>query len=164
MQDNSGREILLEEFKEEYRRDRVTHQIEYFSRQARKAAQEERRYKAVGWTCGVLATLIAVSCLAGGAQWLANYGLMGREWLALTMSALFEIATMAGAFAAMKDCARRRRRYNELSHGLRRWDTQLEALHTWTSLLHVVERIERALLVELFEWRSLVLGAASHGK
>jgi hypothetical protein len=39
---------------------------------------------------------------------------------------------------------------------------QLEALNTWNSVLRVMERIERALIVEFFEWGSLVLGAASH--
>ena len=162
MEDNRRAETPLSDFKQEYRRDRVAHQIEYFSRQARKAERQERRYGAVGWICGALATLIAVACLSGGLEWLANHGFSGRQWLAFLMSALFEVATMAGAFAAMKDCARRRRRYRELSQALRRWDTQLEALNTWNSVLHVVERIERALIVELFEWRSLVLGAASH--
>jgi len=162
MEDNHRVETPLSDFKQEYRRDRVAHQIEYFSRQARKAERQERRYAALGWICGVLATLIAVACLSGGLQWLANHGFSGRQWLAFTMSALFEVATMAGAFASMKDCARRRRRYRELSQALRRWDTQLEALNTWNSVLRVVERIERALIVELFEWRSLVLGAASH--
>jgi hypothetical protein len=162
MEDNHRAETPLSDFKQEYRRDRVAHQIEYFSRQARKAEHQERRYAMLGKICGGVATLIAISCLSGGLQWLENHGFSGRQWLAFAMSALFEIATMAGAFAAMKDCARRRRRYRELSHALRRWDTQLEALNTWNSVLHVVERIERALVVELFEWRSLVLGAASH--
>jgi hypothetical protein len=162
MEDNHGVETPLSDFKQEYRRDRVAHQIEYFSRQARKAERQERRYAALGWVSGALATLIAVACLSGGLQWLVDHGFSGRQWLAFAMSALFEVATMAGAFAAMKDCARRRRRYRELSHALRRWDTQLEALNTWNSVLRVVERIERALIVELFEWRSLVLGAASH--
>ena len=162
MEDNHRIEIPLSDFKQEYRRDRVAHQIDYFSRQARKAERQERRYGAVGWICGVLATLIAVACLSGGLQWLADHGFSGRQWLAFLMSSLFEVATMAGAFAAMKDCARRRRRYRELSQALARWDTQLEALNTWNSVLRVVERIERALIVELFEWRSLVLGAASH--
>ena len=162
MEDNHRIEIPLSDFKQEYRRDRVAHQIEYFSRQARKAERQERRYGAVGWICGVLATLIAVACLSGGLQWLADHGVSGRQWLAFLMSSLFEVATMAGAFASMKDCARRRRRYRELSDALRRWDTQLEALNTWNSVLRVVERIERALIVELFEWRSLVLGAVSH--
>jgi hypothetical protein len=162
MEDNHSVAIPLSDFKQEYRRDRVAHQIEYFSRQAQKAERQERRYRAVGWFCGVLATLIAVACLSGGLEWLANHGFPGRQWLAFLMSSLFEVSTMAGAFAAMKDCARRRRRYRELSHALRRWDVQLEALNTWNSVLRVVERIERALVVELFEWRSLVLGAASH--
>jgi hypothetical protein len=162
MKDNQRTETPLSDFKQEYRRDRVAHQIEYFSRQARKAERQERRYATLGRVCGAVATLIAVACLSGGLQWLANHGFSGRQWLAFAMSALFEIATMAGAFAAMKDCARRRRRYRELSHALRRWDTQLEALNTWNSVLRVVERIERALIVELFEWRSLVLGAGSH--
>jgi hypothetical protein len=164
MEDHRGKETPLSDFKQEYRRDRLAHQIDYFSGQARKAERQERRYGAVGWVCGVLATFIAVACLSGGLQWLANHGFSGRQWLAFTMSALFEVATMAGAFAAMKDCARRRRRYRELSLALRRWDTQLEALNTWNSVLRVVERIERALIVELFEWRSLVLGSASHRK
>jgi len=162
MEDNHRAETPLSDFKQEYRRDRVAHQIEYFSRQARKAERQERRYAMLGRVCGAVATFIAVACLSGGLQWLVNHGFSGRQWLAFAMSALFEVATMAGAFAAMKDCARRRRRYRELSHALRRWDTQLEALNTWNSVLRVVERIERALIVELFEWRSLVLGAASH--
>jgi hypothetical protein len=162
MEGNRGNETPLSDFKQEYRRDRLAHQIAYFSRQAQKAERQERRYGSVGWICGVSATLIAVACLCGGLQWLADHGFSGRQWLAFIMSALFEVATMAGAFAAMKDCARRRRRYRELSDALRRWDTQLEALNTWNSVLRVVGRIERALIVELFEWRSLVLGAASH--
>ena len=162
MEDNHRVETPLSDFKQEYRRDRVAHQIEYFSRQARKAERQERRYATLGRVCGALATLIAVACLSGGLQWLANHGFSGRQWLAFAMSALFEVATMAGAFAAMKDCARRRRRYRELSLALRGWDTQLEALNTWNAVLLVVERIERALIVELFEWRSLVLVAASH--
>lgn len=162
MEDNRRAQTPLSDFKQEYRRDRVAHQIEYFSRQARRAERQGRRYAMLGWVCGAVATLIAIVCLSGGLQWLVNHGFSGRQWLAFAMSALFEVATMAGAFAAVKDCARRRRRYRELSHALRRWDNQLEALNTWNSVLRVVERIERALIVELFEWRSLVLGAASH--
>jgi hypothetical protein len=164
MEDHHRIETSLSDFKQEYSRNRVAHQIEYFSCQARKAERQERRYAAVGWTCGILATLIAVACLSGGISWLPNQRFSGREWLAFTMSALFEAATMAGAFAAMKDCARRRLRYRELSHALLLWGVQLEALNTWNSVLRVVERIEKALLVELFEWRSLVLSTASHRK
>ena len=65
----------------------MAHQIEYFSRQARKAERQERRYATLGWVCGAVATLIAVVCLSGGLQWLANHGFSGRQWLAFTMSA-----------------------------------------------------------------------------
>lgn len=164
MEDNRRSQTSLAEFRHAYLRDRVVHQMEYFSREADKAGRHERRYGAVGWICGVLATLIAVVCLSGGIRWLSSHGFAGREWLAFAMSGLFEVATMAGAFAAMHDCARRRRRYRELSEALRGWKTQLEALNTWNSVLRVVDRTERALLVELFEWRSVVLGAASHGR
>ncbi|MGA1981845.1 MAG: hypothetical protein ABSG84_05175 [Acidobacteriaceae bacterium] len=164
MEDNHRSETPLADFTQQYRRDRVAHQIQYFSRQAHAAERQQRRYQALGWICGVLATLIAIACLFGGSDWLSSHGFSGRQWLAFAMSALFEVATMAGAFAAVKDCARRRRRYRELSHALRRWDAQLESLNTWNSVLRVVERIESALIVELFEWRSLVLGTDSHRK
>ncbi len=161
MKDGSRHGASLDDFKLEYRRDRVAHQIDYFSRQAARATRQQRYYGAAGWVCGALASLIAAGYMASQARWICVPE-FPHQWIALVMSALFEIATMAGAFAGIKDCARRRRRYSELSDSLRRWDRQLDALHTWTSVLQVLERIERALLVELFEWRSLVLGAVSH--
>jgi hypothetical protein len=56
----------------------------------------------------------------------------------------------------IKDCDRRQQRYRELEQWLRNWVPQFESLHSWGSLLHVVVRVERALTVELLEWRSLV--------
>ena len=161
MKDGSSNGSSLDDFKREYRRDRVSHQIDYFRRQATRATRQQRYYGAAGWVCGALASLIAAGYLVTQIHRIEILEIP-HQWIALAMSALFEIATMAGAFVGMKDCARRRRRYSELSDSLRGWDRQLDALHTWTSVLQVVERIERALLVELFEWRSLVLGAASH--
>ena len=52
MEDNHCAETPLSDFKQEYRRDRVAHQIEYFSRQARKAERQERRYAMLGKVCG----------------------------------------------------------------------------------------------------------------
>jgi len=43
-----------------------------------------------------------------------------------------------------------------LHQQLVKWDAQLEALRTWPSVLRVSGRIERALLAELIEWRSLI--------
>lgn len=79
-----------------------------------------------------------------------------KQWLALGASIAFQIATVAGALLAVNDCDRRRQRYRELHQQLGKWDAQLEALRTWPSVLRVAGRIERALLAELIEWRSLI--------
>ncbi len=160
--DQGRSQVPLAEFKKEYHRDRVLDQMEYFANQSARAEKQEKRYSTLGWACGILATLVALGCFSGGLAWLVRHGFSGRLWIAAIMSTLFETATMAGAFAAMKDCARRRRRYRELSRALGYWGKQLEALNTWNSVLEVVGEIERVLLVELFEWRSLVLGAGTH--
>lgn len=154
----------LKQFKEEYRRDRVEDQAAYFKRHAARAEKHERQYRAVGWICGALATLVAAVYLAGETGWIGLRAFPAHQWIALTMSGLFEIATMAGAFAVMKDSARRRVRYRELSESLGRWDTQIDALNTWGSVLPVAGKVERALLVELLEWRSQMEAAAHHGK
>jgi hypothetical protein len=164
MQDRLREKRSLDSFRQEYVKDRVEDQIKYFTGQAKKAARQERIYGAVSWICGVLATLVAAGCLTIEARWRGQREIHGHEWIALTMSALFEISTMAGAFALMKDCGRRRRRYGELSEWLKSSKTQLENLRTWTSILRIAERVERALLVELLEWRSVVQGAATHRK
>ena len=56
MKDGSRGGASLDDFKQEYRRDRVAHQIGYFSRQAARAARQQRYYGAAGWVCGALAS------------------------------------------------------------------------------------------------------------
>jgi hypothetical protein len=96
------------------------------------------------------------------AQWwpghLAWQGAPGtwKQWLALGASIAFQIATIAGALLAVNDGDRRRQRYRELHQQLGEWDAELEASRTWPSGLRVAGRIERALLAELIEWRSLI--------
>jgi hypothetical protein len=72
------------------------------------------------------------------------------------VSALFQLATISGALLIVHDCERRQRRYRELHDWLKEWDAELDALRTWPTVLKVAGRIERALLVELLEWKSLV--------
>jgi hypothetical protein len=79
-----------------------------------------------------------------------------KQWLALGASIAFQIATIAGALLAVNDGDRRRQRYRELHQQLGKWDAELEASRTWPSGLRVAGRIERALLAELIEWRSLI--------
>ena len=77
-------------------------------------------------------------------------------WLPLVASALFQIATVAGALLVVNDCDRRQRRYLEIHNFLANWEMELRAFHTWPPVIQVVNKIERALLVELLEWRSLL--------
>jgi hypothetical protein len=63
---------------------------------------------------------------------------------------------VAGAMIVVDDSDRRRQRYREMHYLLVEWDAQLERLRTWLSVLGVADRIERALLVEVIEWRSVI--------
>ncbi len=82
-----------------------------------------------------------------------------KNWLAVGISALFQLATIAGALLIVHDCERRQRRYREFQNWLEQWDAELVNLQTWSTVLKVAVRIERALLVELLEWKSLVRNA-----
>ena len=156
MLDRERSEASLEEFKRRYRQERVSGQIAYFLDHAAQSAAEAHRYRVTIWACVGLAAVadlwLFVTSNAVGrfdpGPW--------RSWLALGASIAFQVATVAGALLAVNDCDRRRQRYRELYQQLGKWDAQLEALRTWPSVLRVAGRIERALLAELIEWRSLI--------
>jgi hypothetical protein len=156
MLDRERSEASLEEFKQRYRRERVANQIGYFFDHAARSAAEARRYRAATWICITLATGFNM-WLFLGAHVIESLG--PGSWklgLAVGASIAFQIATVAGALLAVNDCDRRRQRYRELHQRLEEWDAQLEALRTWPSVLRVAGRIERTLLAELIEWRSLI--------
>jgi hypothetical protein len=156
MLDRGHREISLEDFKQRYRQERVASQIGYFSTHGAQSAAEARQYRAAIWASIGLAAVLNV-WLLGGPHVSRSFGQEAwKQWLALGASVAFQIATVAGALLAVNDCDRRRQRYRELHQQLRHWDAQLEALRTWPSVLRVAGRIERALLAELIEWRSLI--------
>ena len=154
--DPERKEASLEEFKQRYRQERVAGQIVYFFRHAAQSAAEALHYRITIWVSVGLAALVDVWLFLtehiitglGPGTW--------KEFLALGASIGFQIATVAGALLAVNDCDRRRQRYRELHHLLGEWDAQLEVLRTWTSVLRVAGRVERALLAELIEWRSLI--------
>jgi hypothetical protein len=150
MLDRKRAEASLEEFKRRYRKERLAGQIDYFFKHAAQSAAEARRYRAAILACivlGAVATIWRFS-IHGAVPW--------KYSLALSASVVFQIATVAGALLAVNDCDRRRERYGELHQQLGDWEAQLEALRTWPSVLRVAGQIERALLAELIEWRSLV--------
>ncbi len=146
----------LEDFKRRYRKDRVAGQTAYFQKHAAQSAAEATRYRIVIWTSVGLAGAVDVWLFLSEHIFRSLEPGTWKLGLALGASIGFQIATVAGALLAVNDCDRRRQRYRELHHLLGEWDTQLEVLRTWPSVLRVAGRIERALLAELIEWRSLI--------
>jgi hypothetical protein len=148
--------VSLETFKRNYREERVVGQIGYFLEHGAESAREARRYRKAIWVCIGVATALNV------ALFVSFPAGPGKQWLALGASTAFQVATVAGALLAVKDCDRRRHRYRELHRQLVEWNAQLEASRTWPSVLRVAGKIERALLAELIEWRSLTSLVKTH--
>jgi hypothetical protein len=143
------------EFVGEYLQKRLLDQKDYFQRQSAKAAVKAARYRLLSKVCIVTAISLTVGTFAAG--FFVRPGTVEEAaWVALISSALFQLATVAGALLVVHDCDRRQRRYVELHRSLAGWETELRALRTWPPVIQVVGRIERALLVELIEWRALL--------
>ncbi len=145
----------IEQFKERYIGERVTHQIEYFSRHAIESVREAKRFRVVAWCCAGIAIGISIWTFVSGTLLGIHDAVSGKR-LAIAASLLFQISTVAGALLIVKDCDRRQRRYRELHDSLIVWDKELKALKTWPPVLQVAARIEKALLVEIIEWKSLI--------
>jgi hypothetical protein len=156
MSDRGRRQTTLDEFKRLYRGDRVQNQIAYFSRHASHSAAEVRRYKIIVWLSIFLAVSLNIWML-----WSSHrpHGLVLGSWkpaLALAAATCFQIATVAGALLVVNDHERRRERYRDLHRMLKQWDKQLELSKTWPMVLRITSVVEKALLAELIEWRSLI--------
>jgi hypothetical protein len=149
MQSLTHGHVTLDEFKLRYRKDRVRDQIDYYSRNARKAEREKKVYRRVKIFSGAAAVILALAWLAGLRT------MMPGSSFGLALSALFQGATVVAALEVVNDSTRRQLRYKELHDWLTDWDRQLDALRTWPSVLKVVAQVEKALMVELLEWRSL---------
>jgi hypothetical protein len=154
--DASRRDVSINEFKEQYCKDRVSDQMKYFSKNAIQSASVARRYRIVSWICTGLAIVTAACVFIIGAKFKDTHIFNERDGLSVAVSALFQLATVAGALVIVNDCDRRQRRYQQLHSWLQQWEAELDALRTWPTVLQVTGRIERALLVELLEWKSLV--------
>jgi hypothetical protein len=154
--DGSSNTVSLDEFKADYRRERIADQIGYFSRNAERSAQRGKKYRTFSLICIGLAIVIAGLVFAIGLEFKQASLVRTTNWLSVGVSALFQLATIAGALLIVHDCERRQRRYREFQNWLEEWDAELASLRTWPTVLKVAVRIERALLVELLEWKSLV--------
>ncbi len=146
----------VDSFKMQYLEERLIDQKHYFARQSSKAAAKGRRYRLISKICVVAAVLMSLWTFGGRSLLKTSHAVSSGSWLPLVASALFQIATIAGALLVVNECDRRQRRYLEIHNSLAQWEIELRAFHTWLPVIKVVNKIERALLVELLEWRSLL--------
>jgi hypothetical protein len=148
--------VGLGEFRERYVEARLLDQKRYFSKQSELSAEMGRRYRLFSKVCTVSAILLSVWMFGSRTLMKVSYQVSGGAWLSMVSSALFQLATVAGALLVVNECERRERRYQEIHLSLANWEVELRAFRTWPPVIEVVNKIERALLVELLEWRSLL--------
>jgi hypothetical protein len=148
--------ISLDEFRRQYREERLQGQINYFHGKSADSEREGRHFRLLTWISAGLALLVAAWWFSGRFDPAGFHHHGGGRWIPLLISALFQVATVAGAMVVIRDCDRRQRRFRELEQWLINWEPQFDALRTLNSVLEIATRIERALLVELLEWRSLM--------
>jgi len=156
MSDQAWCQTTLDDFKGLYRRDRVQNQVEYFSRHATLSAKEVRRYQILIWVSVILGATFNLWMLLGPRIWSAVSVGRWRPELAFAATIFFQTATVAGALLVVNDYQRRRQHYRELHRMLTQWDKQLELAQTWTIVSRITSMVEKALLAELIEWRSLI--------
>jgi hypothetical protein len=148
-----GSSVDAAAFKPKYLEERVRDQMNYFSRQATKSAAQARKYRLISKLS--TAGAILLSAWSIGSRFIPGAGSRG-PWLGLLTSVLFQLATIAAALLIVHDCDRRQTRYLELHTSLAALEVELRAYRTWPPVVQAASKIERALLVELLEWRSLL--------
>ena len=154
--DGADRRTTLDDFKKSYREERIQDQVEYFSRNATRSDKKAVSYK-LTVAGSVILALVANLWMLLASFWLKKY--FSANWLtgrAFAGTVCFQIATVAGALLVVNDWRRRRERYRELHDLLVIWDKQIASARTWPILLRTATRVERALLAEVLEWRSLI--------
>ncbi len=127
-----------------------------FSRHASHSAAELRKYQGIIWVSVALAASLNLWMVLGPHG--PNSLILGhwKSALALAATTCFQIAMVAGALLVVNDHQRRQERYQELHRMLTQWDKQLELSQTWPIVLRITSMVEKALLAELIEWRSLI--------
>jgi len=162
MSDGAGSHANLEEFKKDYRRDRVQGQIKYFSEHAALSDTKAKKYE-LAIKISIIIAIIANVVVLSSRWWLNGDSLQLRSVLHLKSdllllgSVFFQVSAISGAMLVVNDHERRRVRYRELHDLLQEWDKQLAFALTWPTVLRIAESVEKALLAEVIEWKSLIL-------
>lgn len=153
--DGFRKPVDVVEFKQRYLEERLANQRRYFLGQSSLSAARGKRYRLVAKICSISAIVLSIWTLIGATTMKESVATSGL-WLPLTTSGLFQLATISGALLVINDCERRQKRYQAMHDQLASLELELRAFSTWTPVVRVVNKVERVLLVELLEWRSLL--------
>jgi hypothetical protein len=144
----------LSAFKAYYQKERIEDQASYFAYQSERATRiMSRALKVIRWSViiAIGGNIFVISCkvfhLLPPGRWMS--------WMALGIVVAFQVAAGTGAMIVINDYARRQQRYTETRQLILNYGKQLEPAQTWTSVLRVVNRVEKTLLTEVIEWRAL---------
>lgn len=141
-------------FKADYQESRINDQAIYFSFQAQRASRVMLRATRVirgSIFLSVAGNLLVMSSkifhMPPPGAWTSEFG--------LAIALALQIAAGIGAIIVINDYGRRQLRYLEMRTLILDYGKQLQQAKSWPSVLRLVILIEKALLVEVMEWRTL---------
>ncbi len=144
--------------RDEYVTQRISIQIAYYKDRAAKAGRYLRRLR---WTANVCTLLAIVLGLLLVTHRIDESNDHYHSWKLAALS-LPLLATTFLAWVTAYDMERRAARYRQIAEMLDFAKVRLEARATWKGLAEVVIEVERALLLETWEWYSVARYSASH--
>ena len=153
----------LEAFRQDYRRQRIENQLDYYRAQLERAAPLLRGLR-LGFT---ISTVLAVLfMLAYALHHSLHLPPLPGPFEAVAFHFLpIVLPVIAAAFLALvsiNDLHRRVARYREMCHLLEGTSRQIMLTHSWRSLEQLVRRTERSLLREVLEWHTLTRHLEPH--
>jgi hypothetical protein len=159
----AAQSATMDQFKQLYLAHRIDDQHGYYGRRLAQALPLLRRLRAGFWVTTVLA-IICTACYASAETWhFVEVPAATKEWVFHFLPiALPVVAAAFLSLVSINDLHRRVARYREMQTTLDAARKQIAYSQTWGSLERIVQRTERALLQEVFEWHSITSFAESH--
>ena len=159
----AAQSATMEEFKQLYLAQRIADQQDYYGRRLASALPLLSRLRAGFWVTTVLA-ILCTACYASEETWhWMEMPATTRAWVfSFLPIALPVVAAAFLSLVSINDLHRRVARYREMQTTLGAARKQLAYSQTWGSLERIVQRTERALLQEVFEWHAITSFAESH--
>jgi hypothetical protein len=158
-----NRSESIEQFRDLYLRNRVEDQHAYYKRQKAKALPKLRRLRFAFFATaglGIALTLTDAILLSLGKSIGGDFvNSFGFDFMPVVLPAF---AAACISVISLNDFQRRVARYEEMITLLGVVHTQLAAARTWTSLEREVNKCERLLLREVFEWHTITSSADAH--